>query len=220
MSFEDITGQRFGRLIIRNRVENSKFGHAQWLCECDCGNIIVAETGHLKSGHTQSCGCYKKERTIMCNTKHNKSDSRLYEIYHGIKKRCFNRNSVSYCYYGGRGISMCDDWLKSFQAFYDWAMENGYSDNLTIDRIDVNGNYEPSNCRWVDAIIQANNKRDNVFITVDGISMTIAEWSRRTGIDHRKISRKYKELRELLSVSVADLIEDGRGQVDGEQENK
>lgn len=212
MAFEDLTGQRFGRLTIKNRVENSKFGHAQWLCKCDCGSIIIAETGHLKSGHTQSCGCYKKERIIICNTKHSKSGSRLYGIYHGIKKRCYNKNSVSYRYYGGRGISMCDNWLKDFQAFYDWAVENGYSDNLTIDRIDVNGDYEPSNCRWVDVISQANNKRDNVFITMDGISMTIAQWSRKTGVDHREISRRYKELRELLGVKATDLIEDAENE--------
>ena len=145
----------------------------------------------------QSCGCLQKETIAKVaketRTTHKQSDSRIYGIYKHIKHRCYLTTDKDYINYGKRGIIMCDDWKSNFQAFYDWAMSNGYTDKLTIDRIDVNGNYEPSNCRWVTTEIQANNTRTNHRVEFNGEVHTIAEWSRITNISkpalYHRVSR-------------------------------
>ena len=142
----DLTGKKFERLIVIKRVENSKSGQTRWLCKCDCGNEVIVWGCHLRSGHTRSCNCIQKEKasSIPKNVKENKGWFRIYRIWQGIKKRCNkdNPNKITlYKYYSGRGITVCDEW-KEFVPFYNWAMNNGYTNKLTIDRIDVNGNYE------------------------------------------------------------------------------
>lgn len=159
----DLTGMRFGKLRALFRLPKGKAGkQAAWHCLCDCGNEVNVLSYNLRSGHTKSCGCVHDERMKQgLRSSHGLIKSRLYSIWENMKSRCYNPNTNNYKYYGARGISICPEWKDDFQIFYDWAMANGYSDELSIDRIDVDGNYEPSNCRWADDITQANNKRCN-----------------------------------------------------------
>lgn len=189
-NFQDLSGQRFGRLTVIKRAENSKDGGARWLCKCDCGNEIIVKAGSLKSGNTQSCGCFEREQTVIRNTKHNKCGTRIYQVWRDMKNRCYRPKTQSYKSHGARGITVCDEWLHDFQVFYDWAMANGYADNLTIDRIDVNGNYEPSNCRWATPKEQANNTRRNRFITYNGKKQTLQQWADEIGIKRQTIEKR------------------------------
>ena len=185
-NFKDLTGEKIGRLTVIKRVENNKANNAQWLCQCECGKEIITTTANLKRRHSKSCGCLRKEHTSGINNnfyKHGMYNTKLYQTWHNMKQRCFNKNSSHYKNYGGRGIKVCDEWLE-FMNFYNWAMSNEYSEGLTIDRIDVNGNYEPDNCRWVDNKTQCNNKRNNHLITYNGKTHTMMEWSRLLNIKY------------------------------------
>lgn len=145
----NITGQKFGRLTAIKPCGKTSGGNVLWLCECDCGNKTTAPTQHLKSGNTKSCGCLNSELASKRFTKTGESNHRLYRIWRNMKRRCYDNTFKAYKNYGGKGVLICDDWLKSFENFYKWAISNGYKDNLTIDRINVNGNYDPNNCQWI-----------------------------------------------------------------------
>lgn len=198
----DRTGQKFGRLEVIKRAENTRQNKSQWFCKCNCGNknMIIVSAAALVSGTTKSCGCLKKEMALLhlkqgnCNRKHCMSESKLYYVWKSIKARCNNPNSKDYKHYGAKGISICTEWETSFIEFYNWAMNNGYKEGTSIDRIDVNGNYCHQNCRFVDSIVQANNRSNNHFLTHNGETHTIAEWSRITGIKYNTIIARINKL--------------------------
>lgn len=171
----DITGQRFGRLVAIKRVENSASGQTRWLCKCDCGNEVVVQRYALSSGNTKSCGCYRKEFGRVQHKTHGMRGDRLYATWNMMKQRCTNPHNKAYKYYGAKGVTVCDEWANNYEAFREWAYANGYDDttplnkhDCTLDRINPFGNYEPSNCRWTNAKVQANNTRRNWKGNIDG----------------------------------------------------
>lgn len=187
-NYIDLTGKRFGNLtVLRKTYKAIKNGkrYVCWECQCDCGNITTVYTNALKSGNTLSCGCYNRKRAF----KHGGKGTRLYNIWLAMKARCKNPNRPEYKHYGGRGISVCPDW-ENFANFQEWAITNGYQDHLTLDRIDVNGNYYPKNCRWATYEEQANNKRKTIKITVGDETHTISEWCKITNVPETAIRHR------------------------------
>ena len=185
----DLMGNRFGRLTVIAPLP-PKNKSTRWLCKCDCGKEKEVLAVSLTQGRTISCGCYMREK----NSKHNGYKSRLYKVWDEMLCRCRPNNGSISKNYGDRGIRVCDEW-QDFGAFREWAYANGYDDSLTrkecsIDRIDVNGNYEPSNCRWVDAITQNRNRRDNHILTYKGESHCVTEWGEILGINKHTLFKR------------------------------
>lgn len=176
----DFSGKKVGRLHIKG-VHSMQATQSIWLSYCDCGNVVFPSSSNLLGGRTFSCGCQKSENTIKHNTKHNLVNHPLYIIWCHIKARCYNPKDKGYKNYGGRGIGMSKEWFSSFQCFFD-DMIDGWRKGLSIDRIDVNGNYESSNCRWATSIEQGCNKRNNRKLSLDGETKTMSQWSRATGL--------------------------------------
>lgn len=176
----DLTGQRFGRLVVLKRDLSYKKA-AYWICRCDCGNEATVQSCHLRSGATKSCGCLHMENAYKTTwEKHGDYKTRLYHIWIAMKGRCFNKKNKRY---GGRGITVCPEWSESFEAFRDWALANGYRDNLTLDRKDNDGNYEPSNCRWATQKEQQNNRSNNIMLTYNEKTQTITQWAEELGMN-------------------------------------
>lgn len=181
MQKRNLIGQRFGRLVVIGPAE-SKNGKVRWLCRCDCGNLKIAYKQSLLAGATVSCGCKSIEHAIEEGKKrliHGETDSRLYKIWVNMRFRCRGEKHPGYKYYGDRGIKVCDEWNNNYSSFKEWALANGYRDSLTLDRIDVNRDYSPDNCRWATNTIQQRNKRNNHVV----LGKTISEWSEITGIN-------------------------------------
>ena len=178
----DLTGQRFGRWLVQNKSKRNGY----FDCVCDCGTKRSVCGLSLRKGQSKSCGCYMKEQTGKATKTHGDSTTRLYKIWSTMLSRCETKSQTVYKHYGGRGVKVCPEW-HNYLAFKKWANENNYSDVFTLDRIDVNGDYEPSNCRWVTMKKQANNRRTNRIIVCNDISHTLAEWSEITNINPETI---------------------------------
>ena len=176
-NYQDLTGKTYGDLTVIKRIENPTGDAPRWQCICSCGNITYRNTSAILKG--SSCGC---KRIYHKTITHGLSKMRLYHTYSHMIDRCHNPKAKSYKNYGGRGIVVCDEWKKDFTKFYEWSMANGYSETLTIDRIDNEKGYSPENCRWVNSVIQSNNRRNNRYVTYNGITKTVSDWSRESGI--------------------------------------
>lgn len=170
------------------------------LCKCFCGNIFKTQLNHLKNGHTKSCGCYNKKRSTDVNTKHGLEGTRIYNTYYNMRSRCYNPNNKEYKHYGKRGITVCEEWLNDFMAFYDWSIKHGYSESLSIDRIDNNKGYDPTNCRWVDMKTQQRNKSNNRIITIDNETHCLSEWCDILGLKRDTV---YKRLNHGWTIEKA-----------------
>lgn len=173
-SFIDLTGNRYGDLVVIRRSDNTSKGLATWECLCDCGKTTIVRGSSLRNGTVKSCGCRRIKRKP--NLRHGMSHTRLYYVWGNIKRRCYDNTNPAYKNYGGRGIKMCDSWKCSFESFAEWALNNGYSDSLTIERINVNGDYCPENCTWIPNNEQQNNRTTCLLYKYNGETKNLAEW--------------------------------------------
>ena len=198
---QDITGQKFGRLTAVRIDHQEKDYRYCWLFKCDCGGEIVARKSDVMGGRVHFCNKCKYEK----QTKHGQKGTRLYAVWNSMKQRCYNKNHKNYKLYGGRGISVCNEW-QQFEPFYNWAISNGYNENAqfmqcTIDRIDTNGNYEPNNCRWVNQKTQSENTRTAHKIEYNGEIHCLSEWARILNINRKVLEYKLKKglsLKEII----------------------
>lgn len=182
---KDMTGQKFSELTVLKR-DGSRGGKALWLCLCSCGTLHETTGERLRNGQARSCGC--KQHSKKADPK---NSSRLHTIWKHMKERCNNPNCARYPHYGGRGIRVCPEW-ETFTVFYNWAIHNGYKDNLSLERIDVNGNYCPENCTWITMQEQANNKTVTRYLSYNGETHNIAEWGRILNVNYRVIWNRKK----------------------------
>lgn len=190
MKLIDLTGQRFGRLLVIKKC-GRKGRSVAWLCRCDCGSEKIMKGCALLRG-VQSCGCLRKDKLLERISRHGLCGQRIYGIWAGMLQRCSNQKQRNYSRYGGRGITVCDEWRQDFEAFYNWAMAHGYKDGLTIDRIDNDKGYYPDNCRWITMKNQANNRHNNHYLEFNGHRHTISEWSELLGINKHTIRCRLK----------------------------
>lgn len=198
---KNLKGKAYYDLVVIGYMGKNEKTQAVWLCKCICKQLKLVVTSDLKNGHTKSCGCrnvrmlQKRNSNNKYGEKHGLSRSRIYTIYQGMIQRCFNANSDTYKNYGKRGITICDEWISKdvgFINFYNWAISNGYDENLTIERIDVNGNYNPKNCTWITNKEQQNNKRTNVLISSGEDVLNMRQWSKVTGINEKTIEKRIR----------------------------
>ena len=183
----DITGKVFGRLTVISLYDFKTTKKRYWNCSCICGGVALVETGNLKSGGTKSCGCFRRERM----SSHGMAGTKLYIVWQSMRARCENPKKENYVYYGGRGINVCASW-DDFVVFQKWAMSNGYSDGLQIDRTDSNKGYSPENCRFVSPSANSRNRRNNVTYTVMGQTGCVTELAEKYGQPHSRVRSRLK----------------------------
>lgn len=184
---KDLIGRCFGHLTVLEQC-GRKNNRIMWRCQCDCGNTTEVNTHSLTSGNTKSCGC-KKYGGRLSHGEAKSGQTRLYRIWSAMKGRCTNKNNIGFHLYGGKGVKVCEEW-QQFEPFRDWAVSHGYTDELTIDRIDSNGDYTPENCRWTTYKVQSNNTSRNHYVTAFGETMTISQWSEKFGVPERTIAAR------------------------------
>ncbi len=190
--FINRSGIRYGMLVV-DYLHSKKDSAFYWKCKCDCSQESIVKGQNLISGNTTSCGCQEKRARDEWREKQkikSPHSQKLQNMYDNMYKRCYVPTTRSFNSYGGRGITICDEWLNDRNKFYSWAIESGIEKNLTIERKDANGNYNPENCRFASCVEQANNKRNNRILTKDGISMTIAQWARVIGVSEFTLYRR------------------------------
>lgn len=183
MSVKNLAGLKFGKLTVES-VAESRNGHLYWLCICECGGSKIVRGSHLLSGNVRSCGC------IVARKTHGGTGTRLWNIWIQMRQRCSYQNAPNYHRYGGRGIAVCEEWENSFEAFRNWALANGYRDDLTIDRKDNDGHYCPENCRWTTRKVQSNNTKRNRVLTLNGEEHTLSEWAEALSINPGTLSSR------------------------------
>lgn len=190
----NLIGNRYGRLTVVSLVNDIAGTNVptRWLCKCECGNETTVMGYNLRNGNTRSCGCVQREKAAARFRTHGGKGTRLYIIWQHMLRRCNSKSNPAYRLYGGRGITVCKEWHE-FELFRDWALKNGYADNLSIDRIDVNGNYEANNCRWVTQREQNLNRRNNVRIAFNGEIKTLSEWGKVFGCHQSAVCRTIME---------------------------
>ena len=189
----ELSGKRFGRLLVIEKSGVTPNGIILWKCLCDCGNIVSIRSTHLVNGKTKSCGCFQRDVASKLKKSHGLSDSRLFMIWQAMKQRCNNSNSDYYKFYGGKGIKICAEWESDFLSFYNWSISNGYTDKLTIDRIDINKGYSPDNCRWATASEQSNNKSDVKYVTYHGAKGSFTDMCRKLNVNRSTIQYRCRE---------------------------
>ncbi|MDC2867530.1 hypothetical protein [Bacillus sp. BP-3] len=197
--YKDISNKKFNYLTAIEYV-----GHSNWRCKCECGNEVIFARYQLEKSIVYSCGCQKSRLLSESRSKGKVYNKRLNKIFDGMKQRCTNPNCPNYKHYGARGIKMCEEWVESYDNFYWWAMENGYKDDLSIDRIDVNGNYSPNNCRWIPQSLQQRNKRDTIRVEINGELLTLPEICEKYSLSKAAVFYRYHRGyrgKELISKS-------------------
>lgn len=201
----EMIGKRFGRLTVIEEAGRVSGGQITWICRCDCGNMTKPISGsRMRLGRTRSCGCLSKELLRNRTSTHKATKTRLYNVWLGMRKRCYYPKHNCYADYGGRGISVCAEWKDDFAEFQAWALANGYKEapkgECTLDRIDNSKGYSPENCRWTSMVIQDNNKRNNKMLVIDGRTQTVAQWAHEYGLNPHTV---YSRLRKGRSAEDA-----------------
>lgn len=192
---EDYTkyiGLRFGKLIVKSVSHKNKYSIVFMEADCDCGGSIKTSLSGLKKGRTVSCGCHNREKSIKQHLRHGKTGTRLHYVWLAMKDRCNNERNKSFKNYGGRGITVCEEWQKSYESFESWALSSGYKEGLSIDRIDNNKGYCPENCRMTDNVQQARNKRNTVIIDFDGSKKSLQELAEEKKVSVSKLRYRIK----------------------------
>lgn len=200
-------GEKFNRLTVIRQDTGRKDKHRRyWMCACECGKWVSVTTADLRSGNTKSCGCWRSDESKERMTTHGDSKSKLYAVWNMMMSRCYNPKTERYPRYGGRGISVCDEWNHNYPAFRDWALSHGYQDGLTIDRIDVDGNYSPENCRWITNAEQMKNMSTNRYLSHNGETHTLSDWARKVGITpatlHKRLKRGWSLEKALTPIRI------------------